>query len=320
MTDSFAPVLIPTLCRYDHFKNCIESLKKCSGVENTEVYIGLDYPASPKHWDGYNKISEYLETLKEQHPFKKLHVIKRERNYGVGVNGNFDHLRDEVFKTHDRIIVSEDDNIFSPAFLDYINKGLEKYKDDKSVIGICGYRHYYDILKSDNNIYRQNVDFSAWGYGMWKDRYEELISKDYKWYQKQLTPKKVWNVARRNGKNRALQFVGAALIKNKKYRISDNLISVYMALTGKDVIMPCVTCVKNNGIDGSGENFADTNISLQKKHMSQPLFKEQVFTISGDPYNYYKENNIIHVKESYGKINTFKLVKGIIKIMIKSLK
>ena len=51
---TFAPVIIPTLCRFEHFNRCIESLSKCTWAEYTEVYIGLDYPAKESHWGGYN--------------------------------------------------------------------------------------------------------------------------------------------------------------------------------------------------------------------------------------------------------------------------
>ena len=52
----YAPVLIPTLCRYDHFIRCLESLKKNTWAKYTEVYIAVDYPAKESHWDGYKRI------------------------------------------------------------------------------------------------------------------------------------------------------------------------------------------------------------------------------------------------------------------------
>ena len=75
---------------------------------------------------------------------------------------------------YDRWIFSEDDNVFSPNFLVYINKGLEKFKNDKSVFAINGYRHFYNVKFKENTFFRQNIDFSAWGYGIWKDRYEQM--------------------------------------------------------------------------------------------------------------------------------------------------
>ena len=75
----FAPVIIPTLCRYDHFKQCIESLSKCTLANKTEIYVGLDYPVKEEHWDGYKKIKSYLDSVGNM-GFKKLIVIEREHN------------------------------------------------------------------------------------------------------------------------------------------------------------------------------------------------------------------------------------------------
>ena len=73
MNENLAPVTIPTLCRYEHFKRCIESLSRCTLADKTEVYVALDYPAKESHWDGYNKIKDYLLSHKEDNlGFKKL--------------------------------------------------------------------------------------------------------------------------------------------------------------------------------------------------------------------------------------------------------
>lgn len=74
----YAPIYIPTLCRYEHFKQCIESLAQCEGASETEVYVALDYPAKESHLEGYEKIKTYLETAGNM-TFKKLHVHKREK-------------------------------------------------------------------------------------------------------------------------------------------------------------------------------------------------------------------------------------------------
>ena len=98
MNENLAPVTIPTLCRYEHFKRCIESLSRCTLADKTEVYVALDYPAKESHWDGYNKIKDYLLSHKEDNlGFKKLIVIQRSRNYGLGEEGNIMTLRKEIF-------------------------------------------------------------------------------------------------------------------------------------------------------------------------------------------------------------------------------
>lgn len=145
----YAPVAIPTLCRFEHFKACIESLSRCTWAEHTEVFVGLDYPAKESHWEGYRKINDYLDHAGDM-GFKKLHVIKRDPNYGLDYVkrdpnqiGNTAALVKEIAQSFSCYIYSEDDNVFSPNFLEYIDKGLEKFKDDDKVVAVVGYCHPY---------------------------------------------------------------------------------------------------------------------------------------------------------------------------------
>ena len=52
---NYAPIIIPTLNRNDHFIKSLESLEKCSGAENTEVFVALDFHPSGKYIDGWKK-------------------------------------------------------------------------------------------------------------------------------------------------------------------------------------------------------------------------------------------------------------------------
>ena len=103
----YAPVIIPTLNRYNHFKRCLESIEMCTGAEYTEVYVGLDYPPSEKYIEGWKKIDNYLAEKEKNNRFKRLIVFRRGHNCGVGVNGsNGSLLVEEVSKTYDRYIFS----------------------------------------------------------------------------------------------------------------------------------------------------------------------------------------------------------------------
>ena len=61
--NKFAPVIIPTLNRYDHFHRLVESLSKSPEAKETELVIGLDYPPSEKYMDGFCKIRDYIPTI-----------------------------------------------------------------------------------------------------------------------------------------------------------------------------------------------------------------------------------------------------------------
>lgn len=170
----FAPIVIPTLNRYEHFKRCLESLEHCTGAEQTDVFVALDYPPSDFYTEGWRKIDDYLREKELNNGFGNLFVRRRERNYGVsGRNCNISVLLDEVLSKYDRYICTEDDNEFAPNFLEYINWGLESFKEDKTINAICGCKN---IETSDikNNAYKLNTIFNAWGYGTWKDRREKM--------------------------------------------------------------------------------------------------------------------------------------------------
>ena len=169
MENKLAPVIIPTLNRFEHLKNCIESLARCTLADKTDLVIGLDYPKNEAHLSGYKLICNYLD--RGVKGFNSVRIFKRNSNFGP--RKNIQSLREYVFKEFDKVICTEDDNIFSPNFLIYVNKGLNKYKNNKDVFAICGYNFPINLKNYSYNNYAANV-FCAWGYGIWKDRVELL--------------------------------------------------------------------------------------------------------------------------------------------------
>ena len=118
-----APVGIVTLNRYSHFRKCLESLEKCTGAAETEVFVALDYPPSEKYKEGWTDIDEYLKNKEADKGIKQLNVVRRKCNCGVGKpNGNWELLEKSLHEHYDRYIFTEDDNVFSPNFLEFINK------------------------------------------------------------------------------------------------------------------------------------------------------------------------------------------------------
>lgn len=162
---NYAPVTMTTLCRYEHFRRCLESLEKCTGAECTDVYVALDYPANESHEEGWKKIDAYLKEKEKNNGFRSLNVRRRDHNCGVGKPGsNGDLLFQEIKMVTDRFISFEDDNEFSPCFLQYVNKALEKYEDDDRVISVCGYTPI-ELDKKENIYFARNEN--AWGHGVW---------------------------------------------------------------------------------------------------------------------------------------------------------
>lgn len=311
---TFAPVVIPTLCRYEHFKRCIESLSKCTWANQTEVYVGLDYPAKDEHWDGYKKIKSYLNTVGNM-GFKKITVIERERNYGFGVTGNFKMLINYILSKYDRYIATEDDNIFSPNFLDYINKGLDLYEKDPTILAINGYRQLPDLVVSGNTTIKQNNGFSAWGYGIWKEKYNMMYNDIHNGFFRSIIKDiKALDRIRRNGWSRMKTY--CQLYVANEIVITDNVINIYMAAKNLNVIMPVISTVRNCGWDGTGQNCHTNNLELVNAHLNQIIDDKKTFEFKGDPCYAYKINKKILLDQDYSKLSFFTFVKVIVKYIV----
>lgn len=249
MIKNVAPVLIPTLNRYEHFKRCVNSLLECELCVETDLYIALDYPLSEIHWEGFNKIQQFIKSIEG---FKSVNVIERKMNFGA--HKNIISAIDFLFENHETLILTEDDNIFSSDFLTYMDKCLNAYKEDNSVFSVCGYNYPVKIPKSYKlEIYRWQ-GYSAWGVGFWRDKFLKIdwskevafssISRFLRDYNKVFQFNEINN-----------NYVPALMHSlNSRTIHGDIYICMYQFLNGMSSVFPVVSRVRNMGNDGSGEN------------------------------------------------------------------
>lgn len=256
---NFAPVIIPTLSRYGHFKNCVESLRLCKYSNNTDLFIFLDYPSKESHWDGYENIKKYLPTIKG---FKSINIIERKRNFGAV--DNFFKSVEYVLERSDRLIFSEDDNVFSPDFLDFVNQGLDVYKDRKDILSINGYQYPVILPKiNKQDVYLYN-GFSAWGFGTWKDKWYEI-----NWDLEALN-------SRLNNKRQANNLLSKKMIKSLNEIVEtgnikgDVIICYHQTVSNMYSVFPFVSRVKNTGHDGSGVHGGNS-AKARKIYLNQPM-------------------------------------------------
>ena len=279
----YAPVMIPTLCRDEHFIRCVESLKKNPWAKYTELYIGLDYPARESHLEGYRKISEYLQG--DFPEFQAVRVYRRKKN--VGASRNSAILREEVSKTHDRYIYMEDDLEASPNFLEYMDKAMMEYEDDPEVVAVSGYSYPLDWKAEEGaTVVKQNFNGSAWGRGFWRSK-REVVAK----YLSQNGLGKDFSEAYRSGRfSRMIDFAVkdyVTLCENgwsSKHAFlnttTDVAMRIYLAVQDKYFIMPLVSKIRNHGYDGSGiycqriegkanDDFCVDNYFFSRQHIDE---------------------------------------------------
>lgn len=254
--NNYAPVLIITLNRYEHFMQCVESLSACTHADKTDLYIAFDYPLKDSHWDGYKKIENYIEKI---HGFRKVNIIKRNINYGATKN-LFDGMA-EVFEKNDRIILSEDDNVFAPSFLKVVNTGLNTYKSRQDIFSISAYNSPLPMP----SWYKHNVylitGFTAWGVGVWKDKWNK-IDWSLDSFNAMLSKKENYKILIKYYQRYLPQLLE---IRDTGVITVDGFIFLYLLDKKMYSVYTAKSRVRNMGHDGSGEHCGQSEIYANQK-------------------------------------------------------
>lgn len=298
----YAPLLIPTLCRYKHFVRCIESLKKNTWARYTDVYVALDYPSKDSHWDGYNKICKYLQG--DFSEFASFNVIKRTENYGCG--RNMSEMRNEISKKYDRYIRTDDDVEFSPIFLEYMDKCLEYYKNDNRIIAVSGYSYPVDWkVSAGSNVFVENFVVPMWGTGFWINKQSHIRNQIL---EKKVLHKKFPQLGKYRKKMTDacyLDYVNDFLSLNPHWTVSVSDISmrIYCAVEDCYVVSPVVSKSRNLGFDGSGmycqtiDQTLDGNDANTYNYAKQYIDQSNSFDIHAD--------TVTAINENKNRMNTF---------------
>lgn len=270
----YAPILIPTMCRYNHFFRLIESLKVNTWAKYTDIYIGLDYPPSSKYEEGYKQICEYLNG--DFSEFASFNVIIHEKN--IGSFANMTYLKDIAFKKYDRFIRTDDDCEFSPNFIEYMDKCLMEYETDSDVIAVSGYSYPIDWQVSRGaTALKENFICPMWGTGFWRDKFCRIendinsgclkhavdsVLKDGL-YKRMLDTSKIEYI------NLCTPYL---LGRNLASFVTDISMRMYSVIYNKYIIIPVKSKVRNWGFDGSGEYCAKSaHYSFEKQEIDDSL-------------------------------------------------
>lgn len=310
----YAPIVIPTLNRIEHLKRCIESLQNNLWAQYTPLIISVDYPPNEKYDEGYHKVCKYLE--KGIDGFYSVKIIFQNRNLGAYRNKIF--LREQIEQNYDRYIFTEDDNEFSPNFIEYIDKGLDLFKNDEDVMAICS-NGSPTFEEEDNNIVLSQ-NYTAYGCGLWvnkEKKLQELMNRDYLWRIVGNTEFLLELARKQAGLLFSLQ--SAALQKEELYRmpgnevpIIDQTVKIYLIAEHKYVIGACIRKGRTWGMDGSGLNSPKNDKYDAKK-------------VEIDVRNYFDYHYTIPMKKNEMRAKhsfeiTCRIVAAIIKLKIWRLK
>lgn len=291
----YAPVIVKTLNRYEHLRRCIESLQRNEWSEYTELYISVDYPVKQSHWEGYLKIKEYVNS--EISGFKSVTVFMQDRNLGSYKNADF--IIDKVFEKYDRAIETEDDNEFSHNFIEYMDRGLERFKGDSSILFISGYVDEQPWNSHGGNIMKLATT-SYYGLGIWKDKWLQLRTELKRELFDKIgrNPYYVWKLYHYS-RNMLWWYVHRYLCdpyepmfdEHGELALMDINFNIYCIIENKYIIVPIQSLVRNWGRDGSGEHCG-INVEYHPENFVISEDKNFVYKIP-ESFRMEEDNRII---------------------------
>ena len=123
-----APILLFVYNRPAHAKRAIEALLHNTLAAESELFIYSDAARSPEDCKSVNEVRSFIHSV---NGFKKVHIIEREKNYGLA-RSIIDGVTTQV-NAYGRTIVLEDDLVTAPYFLQFMNSALEMYKDEPRI-------------------------------------------------------------------------------------------------------------------------------------------------------------------------------------------
>lgn len=93
------------------------------------------------------------------------------RNENLGCKNSVNEAINWFFDMEEMGIILEDDCVPNQSFFQFCQELLNRYKDDRRVWNIGGYKH--DFLNGDKNSYTFSKYTHIWGWASWADRWKE---------------------------------------------------------------------------------------------------------------------------------------------------
>ncbi|NUN70027.1 MAG: glycosyltransferase family 2 protein [Bacteroidetes bacterium] len=155
-----APIALFAYSRPEHTRRTVEALQANAMAQDSDLFVFSDAAKDPSVRSGVEAVRRYIGSITG---FRTLTIVERERNMGLAASiiDGVTSLTD----SHGSVIVVEDDLVTSPYFLQYMNEGLQMYRDDEQVISIHGY--VYPVRTPlPESFFIRGAD--CWGWATWK--------------------------------------------------------------------------------------------------------------------------------------------------------
>ena len=237
-----APIAITVYDRSSHFRQCLINLENNTEASETDVLVFMD--AAIDTFAAKNQ-DEIIEFCINNQVFKSITILKSKIN--LGASGNIMRVFEYMTEHYEFFIVMEDDILCAPEFLQFINKGIQKYYFNKDIVSISGFN--IPDFKCETDTYLSKYS-NVWGVGYWSHKgLLKYILNVHNPSEELKNPELLKNVIKYHPKlPNLLEKINFA---NKLDDIQSTLFNIKEQTYQ---VRPKHSLTKNIGFDGSGEN------------------------------------------------------------------
>lgn len=241
-----APIVLFCYNRPQHLQQTIESLQKNTLAAESELFIYSDGPKNERDAPLVSEVRRYISGITG---FRNVQIIASELNKGLAtsvIEGVTDVLR-----SHQSVIVLEDDMLCTTDFLSFMNRALETYEHRNDIFSVTGYTPPANYPEDYRNDLFLAPRASSWGWGTWVHTWKQADweVEDFGLMQADSLKRKrfnqggddLWPMLAKQQKG----VIDSWAIRWTYSQFRNNAYGLY----------PIHSKIKNIGTDGSGTNF-----------------------------------------------------------------
>lgn len=243
----YAPIALFTYNRPWHTAQTLEYLKRNTLAPETDLIVFSDGPKPGSGGENDQRIAEVRKIIQNISGFRSVDVRLGDRNHGLA--GSIIAGVSEVVGIYGKVIVLEDDMVTSPAFLSFLNWGIDTYSGCDEVVSVHAYVHPTEEPLPDT-FFRYGAE--CWGWATWQRGWEHF-NPDGQALLDALSAK---------GLEHEFDLWGAypytRMLRDQIEGRNDSWAIRWQAsafLDRKLTLYPGISYLKNIGLDGSGTHF-----------------------------------------------------------------
>ena len=285
--------------RVTSLQNLLNDLKRNNNYQKYSYFFFIDIPKEKINLNIHDQIFQIIKNFKKK---LKVRIIYRKRN--LGLSKNIIEGINYVKKKYKKLILLEDDLRVSKNYINFIQKNLDKYENDKQIYSISGYvfpKKIFSLRDKDKSIFlckRPN----SWGWATWSS----------KWNKVNFSNKKFKNIYKNKSKLKVLEDYGNDLEFILRDTLSGRINSwaikwtIYHILNSKYCIFPIKTLVNEEGYKHMPTNNRFKSDKFNHKRINSYKLSKKIKILT--------END--DIKMQFKKIYNFAFYKRIYKKFI----